>query len=146
MDIYQTLTTLDFAVMIGYVLVIIGMGAWISLRHRQRAGHLFLAQHSLGWPSIGLTMWGTNVGPSMLIASCGIAYTTGIVATNFSWLAFLFIFLLAVVFAPFYRPDAPSGYISLAEATRSDTSRRGMVYLAWGLLIAVMLGLYLAFN
>ncbi len=56
----------------------------------------------MGWPSIGFTMWGTNVGPSMLIASASIGFTTGVVAGNFAWYAFIFIFLLATVFAPRY--------------------------------------------
>lgn len=38
----------------------------------------------------------------MLIASASIGYTTGVVAGNFSWYAFPFIFLLAFVFAPKY--------------------------------------------
>src|ERR1035437_2262181 len=47
-------------------------------------------------------MWGTNVGPSMLLAFASVGYTTGIVAVNFDWYAFIFLFLLAVVFAPRY--------------------------------------------
>ncbi|MDA3817969.1 MAG: hypothetical protein PF486_11375, partial [Prolixibacteraceae bacterium] len=35
-------------------------------------------------------------------ASASIGYTTGVVAGNFAWYAFPFIFLLAVVFAPRY--------------------------------------------
>lgn len=102
MEIYKQLTSLDFTVMILYVVILISLGAWISFKKRKSKEHLFLAQHSLGWPSIGFTMWGTNVGPSMLIASASIGYTTGIVAGNFSWYAFVFIFLLAVIFSPHY--------------------------------------------
>lgn len=102
MDIYKQLTSLDFAVMVSYVAILVTLGAWVSFRKRKSEEHLFLAQHSLGWPSIGFTMWGTNVGPSMLIASASIGYTTGIVAGNFSWYAFVFIFFLAVVFSPYY--------------------------------------------
>ena len=39
---------------------------------------------------------------SSLVASASIGYTTGVVAGNFGWYAFVFIFLLAVVFAPRY--------------------------------------------
>ncbi len=47
-------------------------------------------------------MWGTNVGPSMLIASASAGFTTGIVSGNYAWYAFVFICLLAFVFAPRY--------------------------------------------
>ena len=102
-SIYSHLTTLDFAVVGIYLLVLIAIGYWASFAKKKKENeNLFLANRSLTWPSIGLTMWGTNVGPSMLIASASIGYTTGVVAGNFAWYAFPFIFLLAVVFAPRY--------------------------------------------
>ena len=103
MEIHEILAPLDFIVVGLYLVVLIGIGYWVSFRKkRDSSENLFLAGNSLGWPSIGLTMWGTNVGPSMLIASASIGYTTGIVAGNFAWYAFLFIMLLALVFAPRY--------------------------------------------
>lgn len=104
-NINSFLNPLDFVIVGIYLLVLIGIGYWVSFVKKdkiQKDENLFLAGRSLGWSSIGLTMWGTNVGPSMLIASASIGYTTGIVAGNFGWYAFVFIFLLAVVFAPRY--------------------------------------------
>lgn len=101
--INEFISLLDYAVVVGYLLLLIGIGYWISFRKKKNKDEtLFLAGNSLGATSIGLTMWGTNVGPSMLIASCSIGYTTGVVAGNFSWLAFPFLMLLAFVFAPRY--------------------------------------------
>lgn len=102
-NIHSHLQTIDFLVVIIYLIVLISIGYWVSfIKKKESNENLFLAGHSLGWSSIGFTMWGTNVGPSMLIASASIGYTTGIVAGNFSWYAFIFILLLAVVFAPRY--------------------------------------------
>lgn len=93
----------DFIVVGIYLLVLIAIGYWVSfVKKKEQEGYLFLANKTLKWPAIGLTMWGTNVGPSMLVASASIGYTTGVVAGNFAWYAFPFIFLLAVVFAPRY--------------------------------------------
>ena len=87
-SIYSHLTTLDFAVVGVYLLVLIAIGYWASFAKKKKENeNLFLANRSLTWPSIGLTMWGTNVGPSMLIASASIGYTTGVVAGNFAWYA-----------------------------------------------------------
>ncbi len=102
-NIHQHLRPVDFVIVGIYLLVLIGIGYWVSfVRKKEKGDNLFLAGRSLGWYSIGLTMWGTNVGPSMLIASASIGYTTGVVAGNFGWYAFPFILLLAVVFAPRY--------------------------------------------
>lgn len=102
-NIYSYLQPIDFIVVLTYLIVLIAIGYWVSfVKKKNTEDNLFLAGHSLGWTSIGFTMWGTNVGPSMLIASASIGYTTGIVAGNFGWYAFIFIFLLAMVFAPRY--------------------------------------------
>lgn len=102
-SINSFLKPIDFVVVGLYLVVLIAIGYWVSfVKKRDDDENLFLAGRSLGWASIGLTMWGTNVGPSMLIASASIGYTTGIVAGNFGWYAFVFILLLSLVFGPRY--------------------------------------------
>ena len=142
-NIHDFLTGADFAVVALYLLVIVGIGYYYSFVVRpdkavddDEDSDLFLAGRSLRWPSIGLTMWGTNVGPSMLIASCGVGYTTGIVAGNFSWYAFPFILLLAVVFAPFYKSTRVT---TLPEfmGRRFDATTREL--LAWYTMVTILL-------
>ena len=98
------LDTLDWGILIAYFLILIGIGIWASLK-RKKGSSLFLAERSLKWHHIGFSMWGTNVGPSMLIASASAGFTTGIVSGNYAWYAFVFICLLAFVFALRTNPD-----------------------------------------
>jgi len=99
----SNLTALDYAIIIAYILVLMVIGYRASfVKKKNKDETLFLANKSLGWSSIGFNMWGTNVGPSMLLAFASIGYSTGIVAVNFDWYAFVFLLLLAVVFAPKY--------------------------------------------
>jgi SSS family solute:Na+ symporter len=92
---------LDWLILAIYFVILIAIGLWASSR-RKKEGSLFLAGRSLRWHHIGFSMWGTNVGPSMLIASASAGFTTGIVSGNYAWYAFVFIALLAFVFAPRY--------------------------------------------
>jgi len=92
---------LDWLILGVYFAVLIAIGVWASTK-RKKGGALFLAGHSLRWHHIGFSMWGTNVGPSMLIASASAGFTTGIVSGNYAWYAFVFIAMLAFVFAPRY--------------------------------------------
>ena len=79
------LQPVDFIIVAAYLLILLAIGYWVSfVKKKKENENLFLAGRSLGWASIGLNMWGTNVGPSMLIASASIGYTTGIVAGNFA--------------------------------------------------------------
>lgn len=134
---YSSLRTPDFLIIIGYMLVLVGIGCWVSFGRKKKAGeNLFLAEHSLGWASIGLNMWGTNVGPSMLIASASIGYTTGLVAGNFAWYAFIFIFLLGMVFAPRYLGARVSTLPEFMGKRFGDSTRN---ILAWYTLITILI-------
>ncbi len=93
--------SLDCLIFAAYFAIFLAIGIWASMK-RKKDSNLFLAEHSLRWHHIGFSMWGTNVGPSMLIASASAGFTTGIVSGNYAWYAFVFIALLAFVFAPRY--------------------------------------------
>ena len=80
--------TLDWFILLTYFVVLVGIGIWASAR-RKEGGKAFLADRSLDWYHIGFSMWGTNVGPSMLIASASAGFTTGIVSGNYAWYAFV---------------------------------------------------------
>jgi len=101
MDVHITLTTIDYAVIASYIVAVLTLGLWVSFR-KEHSDDLFLAGRSLGWGSIGLSIFGTNVSPAMMISSCSIAYTSGMVAANFEWLAWLCLLLFAMVFLPHY--------------------------------------------
>lgn len=101
MDIKSALQPLDVVVIIVYIICLISLGFWISFR-RKESSDLFLAGRNLTWPNIGFSIFGTNVSPSMMLASCSVAYTSGMVASNFEWLAWIFLLLLAMIFVPHY--------------------------------------------
>ena len=136
-NIYQFLQPVDFIIVTVYMLILLGIGYWVSFVQKKKTEeNLFLAQRSLGWASIGLNMWGTNVGPSMLIASASIGYTTGIVAGNFAWYAFIFILLLAVVFAPRYLGSRVSTLPEYMGRHFGESTRN---ILAWYTLITILI-------
>src|SRR6185312_4784518 len=127
----------DMIIVAVYLLALLAIGYWVSFVQKKKENeNLFLAQHSLGWASIGLNMWGTNVGPSMLLASASIGYTTGIVAGNFAWYAFVFILLLAVVFAPRYLGAKVSTLPEYLGRRFGDSTR---TILAWYTLVTILI-------
>ncbi|MGS2739245.1 sodium:solute symporter [Sinomicrobium sp. M5D2P17] len=137
MNIYDKLQPIDFIVVGIYLIIVIGIGAWVSFRSKSAVGdNPFLAGNSLRWPGIGFTMWGTNVGPSMLIASASIGFTTGVVAGNFAWYAFVFIFLLAAVFAPRYLGGGTATLPGYMGNKFGDSTRN---ILAWYTLITILI-------
>lgn len=129
------LNSLDITVVAGYILILFGIAIWASLR-KKKNDNLFLANKSLGWFAIGLTMWGTNVGPSMLLASASAGYSSGIVSGNFAWYAFVFIMMLAFVFAPRYLGAKAS---TLPEFMGKRFGQSTRYLLAWYTLITILI-------
>jgi SSS family solute:Na+ symporter len=130
------LSTIDYIVIAIYVILLTGIAAFVSFGKKNKEGNLFLANKSLGWFAIGLTMWGTNVGPSMLIANASSGYESGIVAGNFSWYAFPFILLLAFVFAPRYLGANVSTLPEYMGKRFGQTSR---LYIAWYTIVTIII-------
>ena len=96
----------DGLVILAYVIGLVAAG--LFMRHRKSATtgttteDLFLSGRSLPWYKVGLSIFSTNVSPSMLVAYFGAAYTTGMVLANFEWMAWVFLLLLSSFFIPHY--------------------------------------------
>ena len=129
------LGSLDWVILIAYFIILLAIGIWASTK-RKKGSSLFLAEHSLRWHHIGFSMWGTNVGPSMLIASASAGFTTGIVSGNYAWYAFVFIFLLAFVFAPRY---LGSNVSTLPEFMGLRFGQQTRNILAWYTIVTVLI-------
>ncbi|WP_369598198.1 SLC5 family protein, partial [uncultured Duncaniella sp.] len=127
--------TMDWVVLASYFIILLAIGLWASSKSKKESSK-FLAGNSLRWHHIGFSMWGTNVGPSMLIASASAGFTAGIVSGNYAWYAFVFIALLAFVFAPRYLGEKIT---TLPEfmGKRFGESTRNM--LAWYTIVTVLI-------
>lgn len=130
-----SLQTLDWVILVAYFVILLCIGVWASSKTKKNANK-FLAGKSLRWYHIGFSMWGTNVGPSMLIASASAGFAGGIVSGNYAWYAFVFIGLLAFVFAPRYLGE---NITTLPEfmGKRFGQSTRNM--LAWYTIVTILI-------
>ncbi len=134
-NIYDKLTGLDFGIIALYLIILLVIGYLASFKQKKKNETLFLAGNSLNWYNIGFNMWGTNVGPSSLLAFASIGYATGIVAGNFEWYAFLFLLLLAMVFAPKYIATKVATMPEFMGKRYGDSTQN---ILAWYALIKIL--------
>lgn len=96
----------DGLVMVAYLAILIYAGVHISKKDSgsktSSSEDLFLSGRSLPWYKVGLSIFSTNVSPSMLVAYFGAAYTGGMVLANFEWMAWIFLMMLSFLFIPHY--------------------------------------------
>ena len=137
MDIHSKLGTLDLVVIAAYVAILLTIGTWVSFR-RKGAEDLFSGGRTLGWFSIGLSIFGTNSGPTLLIASCGAGYATGMVTANFDWLAWYCLLLLGMLFIPHYMH---TGISTMPQFMLRRFGPPSHEFLAWYTLFSTMVWL-----
>ena len=142
MDIHSKLQTLDFVIIVGYIVTLVAIGMWVSFR-RRGAEDLFLGGRSQGWLVVGLSIFGTNVNPSFLISSCSVAYSSGFAAANFEWLAWWLMMLLAMLFIPYYLKTRVSTMPEFINRRFGRGAHRFLSYYALFTTIVSWLGLIL---
>ncbi len=94
----------DLAVIIIYLVAIVGLGCWVGLRRRKgdEDRSYFLAGGTLTWPVIGLALFSTNISTIHLVSQAQEGYMNGLAYGNFEWMAPFLLITLSLFFAPFY--------------------------------------------
>ena len=96
-----SLAVIDYVVLLAYIIMLFFVGFYLD-RKKKSSTDIFLGGRSLKWWQIGFSMFSANAGPMMLVGFASIGFTQGVVGSNFEWLAWIFLLLLAMVFVPHY--------------------------------------------
>ena len=93
---------IDLTIVVAYLLGITGIGVFVGRRQSDTSAGYFLASRSLGWTTVGLALFATNISTVHLIGLASSGFSDGMVVGNFEWMAPFLLILLGLVFAPFY--------------------------------------------
>ncbi len=95
---------IDIAVIIGYILLIVGIGIWAGMKKKISGdgSSYFLAGGILTWPIIGLALFSTNISTVHLVSLAQEGYINGLAYGAFEWMAIFTLVILSLFFAPFY--------------------------------------------
>jgi solute:Na+ symporter, SSS family len=98
-------STLDFAIFIGYCVLIIAVGIWVS---REKKGHIknstdyFLASKSLPWWAIGASLIASNISAEQFIGMSGSGFAIGLGIASYEFMAAATLIIVAKYFLPIY--------------------------------------------
>ena len=104
MELDIAVGSIDMAVIIAYLVIIVSLGCWVGWRQRRKTegSGYFLAGRSLTWPIIGLALFSTNISTIELVSLAEEGYKSGLVYGNLEWMAAVTLVILAIFFVPFY--------------------------------------------
>jgi SSS family solute:Na+ symporter len=121
---------IDMAIIVAYLGGITGVGLWFSRHQRDSSAGYFLAGRSLGWVTVGLALFATNISTVHLTGLAGAGFSQGMVVGNFEWLAPFLLILLGLVFAPFYFRTRIATLPEYLEGRYSPASRTVLAFMA----------------
>lgn len=97
--------TIDYIVFIGYLLLIVGLGLWVS---RDKKGHIkdskdyFLASKSLPWWAIGASLIAANISAEQFIGMSGSGFAIGLAIASYEWMAAITLIIVGKFFLPIF--------------------------------------------
>ena len=99
------MATLDIIVFALYVLMIVGIGLWVSRDkkgHQKDAEDYFLAGKSLPWWAIGASLIAANISAEQVIGMSGSAFAGGLAIASYEWMAAVTLIIVAKYFLPIF--------------------------------------------
>ena len=84
-----------------YILVVMGIGLWLSRSHKDSEGFLLGGRSAL-WPIVGLSLMSANLSGTSYVGLAGSGYSDGIAVWNYEWMGTLVLVFFAIFILPFY--------------------------------------------
>lgn len=133
---------IDYVVFIGYILIIIGIGLWVS---REKKGHeknskdYFLASNSLPWWAIGASLIASNISAEQFIGMSGSGYVIGLAIASYEWMAAITLIIVGKFLLPIFLKEGIYTMPQFLEI-RYDSRVRTSLAVFW-LLVYVFVNL-----
>ena len=101
----STFSALDYAIFIGYAILILGVGLWVSRDkkgHQKNAEDYFLASKSLPWWAVGASLIAANISAEQFIGMSGSGFKIGLAIASYEWMAALTLIIVGKYFLPIF--------------------------------------------
>lgn len=101
----SSLVTLDWIVIAGYFLILVGITLWAMRFSQKDTADYFLAGRNVGWFMIGASIFASNIGAEHVVGLAGTGANSGMPMAHYELHAWI-VLLLGWVFLPFYMRSA----------------------------------------
>lgn len=129
------LDTLDWVVITGYFIVLLGVAWWVIMQKQKNTEDYFLAGRNIGWFMVGASIFASNIGSEHVVGLAGNGAGDKMPLLIYELHAWL-VLMLGWVFLPFY---ARSGVFTMPEFLEKRFDSRSRWVLSIVSLIAYIL-------
>lgn len=131
----NSLATLDWIVIAGYFLLLLGIAAWVILQKQENAEDYFLAGRNMGWFVVGASIFASNIGSEHVVGLAGSGAGDRFPLLIYELHAWVVV-LLGWLFLPFY---VRSGVFTMPEFLEKRFNPRARWFLSLFSLAAYVL-------
>lgn len=131
----SVLSSLDYAVLALYFLIIIGVAVWVAMQKNRNTEDYFLAGRHVGWFVIGASIFASNIGSEHVVGLAGTGFESGTPMAHYELHAWI-VLLLGWLFLPFY---IRSGVFTTPEFLEKRFDERSRWFLSIFSIIAYVL-------
>jgi SSS family solute:Na+ symporter len=137
------LQPLDWAVIIAYFAVIVGIVLWVMRKQKNTSDGYFLAGRELGWFIIGASIFASNIGSEHLVGLAASGTTDGVAMAHYELHAWCLL-VLAWVMVPFYMRSKVFTMPEFLERRFSPASRTllSLISLVAYILTKIAVGIF----
>jgi solute:Na+ symporter, SSS family len=128
-------TFLDTFILLAYLVTVLSLGLYYSRKKDRNTSEYFLAGRSLGWVTIGLSIFATNISAEHFIGLAGSGASRGLAVGQFELMAIFILFILGWFLAPVF---LKSNVLTTPEFLGNRFDHRSRKFFA-GLSIALYL-------
>ena len=97
------IASFDLALVVGYLLMMMGFGIWISRKEKnENANDYFLASSSLPWWAVGGSLIASNISTEQILGMNGSGYVMGLAIGAYELLAALTLLIVAKFMLPVF--------------------------------------------
>ncbi|MDR3626654.1 MAG: sodium/solute symporter [Ignavibacteriaceae bacterium] len=95
-------TFLDSLILLVYLIIVLSLGFYYSSKKEQSYEDYFLAGRKMGWITIGLSIFATNISSEHFIGLAGAGAARGLAVGQFELMAVFILIILGWIIAPIY--------------------------------------------
>lgn len=95
-------TQIDSLVLLLYLIIVLSLGFYYSRRNDENYSDYFLAGRNIGWFTVGISIFATNISSEHFIGLAGAGATRGLAVGQFELMAIFTLIFLGWILAPIY--------------------------------------------
>jgi len=114
-------TQIDALVLIAYLIIVLSLGFYYSRRNDENYADYFLAGRNIGWFTVGISIFATNISSEHFIGLAGSGSTRGLAVGQFELMAIFTLIFLGWVLAPIY---LKAGVVTVPEFLEKRFDKR----------------------